>query len=534
MTKRTLITWIVLGSLGVVVTLIVLYGYQIVYMRLYENEESVQRKTAIRNLQLEYKLRKLEFNFYVERYVTIGGLITIPVVLLLVISIVGYRQVKQAKGLLLDKEAAFRQSSIFTMQLGQFRSLPVRWQDIQYMAPIIPQVLSVEALASYDTERAFELAERITTHSRQMLSVLKTPILPLQDPTHVQEELPEHAGVSADFSSILAMMVPQGELFFGVLQESRTYLRGTLDDLLSTMVLGESGSGKTSWLRALMVQLLLTFQTSFLIFDPHRKNKESLAKTAYPLTTLQNVDIVTAASDVRDACQKGYQELERRLNQEDAEEPPYVIVIDELSCWMKGKYKNSLAFLMEKIAGEGRKVNMYLLCSSTSSLTTRTGNDSAVRDALVSSFVFRCKKNVARYLLQDGEDAKQVSQIREKGVALFTPASKDSRMVEVLYAKACDMHIAYHRYTTLYGTESPLISSDMEKTSVAPPLELSLVKLNELCDQRMPQFSSKNKWQQALAETSGVSYPLIKNIMSGHATVTAERASELVSSAKKL
>ena len=217
-------------------------------------------------------------------------------------------------------------------------------------------------------------------------------------------------------------------------------LVGGWKDLYSSAVAGLSGSGKTTTLRFLAAQSA-AHGARFLILDPHADaGDESLAGTLAPLAP---AFLAPPAQDPRAMLrllERATGEMQTRLA--GGPRPyPLIVAVDEFTALMgRSDLAGPLAELIEAIAQEGRKVQVFALISGQIFTAARAGS-TALRDALASAYVHRMKRAQARLLIGT-EDAARAEGLRA-GQALLARANGDVIAVTIPDTTAADIgHVA--------------------------------------------------------------------------------------------
>ena len=211
---------------------------------------------------------------------------------------------------------------------------------------------------------------------------------------------------------------------------------GAWSHAYSLGIAGMSGSGKSSTIRLLMAESLLTGAVArFYVIDPHYPHPESLLASlgalrdapqvvtpATPLDTVAMLDEIHARIDARIACQ-------------EPSEPLLVVVIDELPVVVKTLPR--AAELVERIGMESRKAGVYGMFSAQSWNGDKTGGTTA-RDNLTALLVHKMKRKQAQTLLQDADLTRQVLRL-QPGQVLFSPTRGEPEVLTVPFCAVEDM-----------------------------------------------------------------------------------------------
>lgn len=174
-----------------------------------------------------------------------------------------------------------------------------------------------------------------------------------------------------------------------------TPIYGDWRDLYSTGIGGISGSGK-SWTAAYLLSQSALHGACIALLDPHSGDKESLSSRLAPLSSCFLCDAAGDSRQMIDIVAMVGAELQRRQRTRD-NRIPWVLVADEFSSLMRGELADPLARLFEKIAQEGRKLQIYGMALGQVWQASRSGGGE-LRDSLASCYLHRLRPNQARYL----------------------------------------------------------------------------------------------------------------------------------------
>lgn len=243
---------------------------------------------------------------------------------------------------------------------------------------------------------------------------------------------------------IYESLTPGDEMIFGYRMEGEQRGEpdtGTLDKLYSGGTFGESGSGKSAWLRALVTQATLCYPHSrFYILDAHSAHKQSLTNTLPRIPNFIFVDMKKPQL----ALTEFRKEFQRRIDAgEEALDRPLVMVVDELKRIRKASWFGTLKDIMEDVPTEGRKFGVYLLLS-TQDCRINAGFD--FRDTLTSLYAFKNKPKQLQVLLQDVDEVQRMKKVTASGVALFAPTEGESVIVKVPFCAPADMYYFEQAY----------------------------------------------------------------------------------------
>ena len=185
-------------------------------------------------------------------------------------------------------------------------------------------------------------------------------------------------------ADIFASRELHGELVLGY-EDDDTPRTGKYEAVHSCLIYGLARSGKTSWLRGLIGQTILTEpETRCDVLDPHAARKDSLVGS---LPQTRHFQIMDATNPVPALTAFG-DELRRRLLSTEETFPPRILLVDELNELAKKPYKPQLLATCEATAQGGRKVNMFLLATCQDLREKKIGD---FRSSLSSAYFFKGK-----------------------------------------------------------------------------------------------------------------------------------------------
>jgi len=187
--------------------------------------------------------------------------------------------------------------------------------------------------------------------------------------------------------------------------------------------------------------------------------------------------------------------IDNRLKQIDKDTPPLVLVIDELAFLVKTSIGPAVTHTMERISMEGRKCAVYMLASSQTWLSSRTGNNSVVRDTLTSAYVHRIKPKQANLLLQDKEEAEKVKKhVKHAGEALLVPVGDESLIVKMPFTTNADMRMVVE----IAGRQQNASHRDVQAAKMAFPLQSGTL---------LPDTDIDREFQKLLADAKPAALP---------------------------
>lgn len=202
------------------------------------------------------------------------------------------------------------------------------------------------ALAYHDSNIArvpetFTYAPRLTGTATKEDSISPTEVIPA---------LP----------SIPSLPLLDGKILLGYTQENTPKYVET-KDLISTLVGGASGTGKSTLMRFILSQYLKQ-DSKIAMIDPHMKaGEESLSKSF----DLSHLFIPTAyeISQITATLAQFNLEIDQRLTGKE-DRTPLILVIDEFAGLLSSQVAAEVIKTVTKISSESRKVKIYCYCIS--------------------------------------------------------------------------------------------------------------------------------------------------------------------------
>ena len=243
-------------------------------------------------------------------------------------------------------------------------------------------------------------------------------------------------------------------LLFGFTQDGRA-LTGTWRDCYSLGVSGLSGYGKTSTLRAIVSESLLTGAVEkCYVLDPHYPHPDSLLTGFGELRDAPQMASASSKAEMPRLINEVNREIDDRLAGRKPSEPVSVVVIDEVMAAVK---LAGVAELIERIGTESRKAGVYGVFASQSWNGEKTGGTTA-RDNLTALLVHRMKRKQAQTLLQDTDLTRQVTRL-DIGQALFVPTTGEPQVLTVPFCSREDMSVVVSK---LRGVAQPQAARDAQ------------------------------------------------------------------------
>ena len=294
------------------------------------------------------------------------------------------------------------------------------------------------------------LAEYQSTRGEARVIAAGTPMLPQtltfaphhvvknERPPDLPELLPEARPVPS-FGELLSRgeLGPGRPVVLGYLADG-TPVTGGIGALVSAAIAGTSGSGKTTTTRFLASQLALK-DARFVLLDPHAAaGGESLAGTLAPLGGAFLCAPATERRAYGQVVGLVATELERRLRG-GSYDNPLLLLCDEFTRVMRELGDDdSLSKLLESIATEGRKVNVFTLLLGQTWSASRAGG-SELRDTLASVYVHRIRRRQAQMLLGGGVELPDTLSLATGRALLYRAESGEVEPVTIPNTTAADM-----------------------------------------------------------------------------------------------
>lgn len=446
-------------------------------------------------------------------------------------------------------QAKRKQAKIHMLKVNEHSAIPIHEKDLELMPQIAIETLAGEKLHQIagGTDVAFDYFERMGRLAAENTKA----ILGARQQAYHQPALPQAPQLMLPAASTetptFAQLIDTEELAPGremiLCYEQGRPIRGSMLDIYSSAVAGESGGGKTSTMLFLIGSGLITSEIRFFGIDPHYPHPKSLGFKTKPLWENGLMRMATYKDDMLAVLTHIRTTIDRRLRQEDTDTTPIVLVIDELLKLQGSSIAATLTKTMETISTEGRKCAVYMLVSSHTWLAARTGKDSVARDTLTSAYVHRIKPKQANLLLQDPSTMEYVRKLKRAGEVVFCPVNNAPRIGCMPYTTEHDMQMLADRLAKkssfTSGTEAPrepirqaAVSSGLEQI-VAPGGSHALPegKLTNLVQELNDRFDqakaadpklTKTSWQEQVAPQIELSAPLLKSVMNGTRQLTSD------------
>jgi len=505
-------TKLIFSGIGLLFLLIAGYsGYRYVFgVRIVITQEEIETARLTQQLKqtdLRAQIDSVPFRYAFFQY---GSLATLAVCLGSVVAIVTC-----------FNRAHLRRARVHTARIGT-NEIPVDQADLSKLYPVMLGLTQaqIEAASGQIQERTIELTnQQLTNFALLGKSFLSKRGLP--EIAEAQEPLALSEGASMpSFQDILAELHEGDPMFLGFDYETGEPIKGSFNELYSSFLAGKSGSGKSSWLRGLILQSLKCYPgVNYFVLDPHAGHGESVSKDLPKTDNFTYLD----TGDPRKGFYDFNRILQARLDHPNGDRPA-VFVVDELSFCSRQKYAPTLSTLLERISNEGRKAKCYALLSSQDCRIKRTGD---FRDMLSSSYCFALKPAQSRLLLQDRDEQAKVKMLHEqkiKGVALFSPSENESRLVKVPFCQTSDVQRLTFVTPAAAHQVKTNVKQDTLNTLEKQPEHLETMSENELIQRQM---KTKGISLRTLAKMASIPNSTLSNYLNGKGDLNSENLQKI-------
>lgn len=225
-----------------------------------------------------------------------------------------------------------------------------------------------------------------------------------------------------------AGQLPQSGFLMGYnLDEDGQEVTADWRKLYSALIGGQSGSGKSTLIRGILAQSALQ-GGRFVVIDPHyNSGDESLGASLQPLRHLMLCDVASEEKQIVDALNYVNAIGRRRLNGQDTDKTPVVLVVDETTALLqRSKVAGALQDVLGQIAQETRKAGLYALCIGQNFHSDVM--PTTIRDCFVSYISCRARKRVAATMADDNEFGKLAAELTVGQAVWMTPAGDVHRL----------------------------------------------------------------------------------------------------------
>lgn len=356
--------------------------------------------------------------------------------------------------------AVYKKKTVHIFRLKD-AEIPIKDKDLSRLAPEISTGLVLASQIEAEApQKAFDLYIRMAEVNAAQLRAISGKGLHIHGDVLNGQEVQALPAVPAHVPTFHELLrggeiAPGKSLLFGM-RETGEPARGTWQDLYSSAIAGQSGNGKSSTARSLILQSLLSGEIeAFYLADPHRHKPEGLVNTLGPVVSLPNIVFNDTNFDLPGIIATFQERMQRRIDGKEPCQRPIVLVVDELLSVVKNV--SGAGDVVRQIGTEGRGFHCYGLFLAQSWVGSEVGGTSA-RDNLTSLLVHRLKKKQASTLLQDAEWSKVASGLKP-GEIIFEPTSDDPFKLSVPLCTSAD---AVTVYSMVSDGNTVKVSSDID------------------------------------------------------------------------
>jgi hypothetical protein len=314
-----------------------------------------------------------------------------------------------------------------------------------------------------------------------------------------QIALPMALPTAPPFSQIAEQVSP-GHLFLG--QAATGPVWGDVTDLLSTIIAGRPGTGKSTKLRSVCGQLLLIGGHPIL-FDLHGSILDDLGSSfecaENPADMAEYAHWLDSTLDTR--------LVERRAGKRDFK--PLLLLADEMPL-IKATVPDAVE-VIKRLVSEGRKVGMFVLIAGVGVPADILGG-SLVRDACASRYVFNTTTQIARMAGIDAETSKPLLKHLElagPGRAILATSNRSPEIIAVPYTSIADIRKLVSPATSSAASSAAstdeVIEADM-KPGVKPAEPAFDARSRRIRDMVKAGISSRQIIQEIWGVQSGAGY----------------------------
>jgi hypothetical protein len=339
--------------------------------------------------------------------------------------------------------ARMRTSSIVSQRVGEHSEIKMHYSLVKLpeMVQLTAGMIQAESLKTEHPERYVQFADKVLNHVERLTNreIVQNNSIASIAKTSQKNNTP-------DFKKLIETkeIAPGKPLLIGYTQDGNQ-CRSSLEDNYSTVVIGQSGTGKTTGEAYSIASTILAYGAFYTILDPHYpdKKKESLGDRLGVLKGLENIRIFNNPCILDNITEQLDAEFEL-FKATGQGRTPHIIVVDEHALWKNSSNggKELLKF-EEKIIYEGRKYGWYLHVTSKSPLAQDFGT-SAVRDNFVTSLVYKVRKKQAQTYFADTDLVELVQSCDKPGMAVYTDRHDKSQILSIPQINEHDMRQVYN------------------------------------------------------------------------------------------
>jgi len=274
-----------------------------------------------------------------------------------------------------------------------------------------------------------------------------------------QAQLAPVLPVAPPFSQIAEQVGP-GHLFLG--QGSAGPIWGDITSLLSTVIAGRPGTGKSTNLRSVCGQLLIIGGQPML-FDPHGSILDQLGSS---------FDCAESPREIAEYAHILDKHLEQRLRDRRSGKrdfKPLLLLADE----MPNIHETSPDALpvIKRIISEGRKVAMFALIAGVGVPASLFGG-TFIRDSMASRYVFNTSPQQARLAGLENETAKTMMAVLENagpGKAVLATSNRSPEIVAIPYTSTHDIQRLVGNVPQVFPTVGGRLTEPLDEEVAGVP-----------------------------------------------------------------
>lgn len=248
------------------------------------------------------------------------------------------------------------------------------------------------------------------------------------------------ADVAPDFFSLWQNdKLPQDKFLLGYDVKTNEPIIVSFKDLYSSIVGGLPRSGKSTFVRLILIQAILQ-NSKFAIIDPHANaGEDSLAGSFYAVEDMLLYPVARTIEAQITTITNMYNLVKARINGEQPANQDIVLVIDEIGEVLSNTNTHKpLVDLLNLIVNQAGKIRVYVIAIGQNFHSNNIAT--TIRNSFISVFTTQSKKEVAKLLSNHpdfGEIAEniQVGQVvwsGRSGLKIINVPNITSRQVDLI------------------------------------------------------------------------------------------------------
>lgn len=303
---------------------------------------------------------------------------------------------------------------------------------------------------------------------------------------------------------------------------------GVVEENYSTVVIGASGSGKTTGEAYTISSAILACGARHTVFDLHYpdKKRESLGDRLGTLLQSGYITIYNNPLLLDEIIERLDQEFEdyKRTGRGYV---PHILVVDEHKAWISSSVGGTdLLRFEEKIIFQGRKYDWYLHVTSKSALSEDFGS-SAVRDNFVTSLLYRTKKHQAKTFFKDAEVTSLLDGCKKEGQAVYTDRKGTSNIIQVPFCTLNEMQTVARMVANGGNVARPGNSLATPSSPMATGLATESGNVADLIADIQHMLESPDLSTSQIAREAGIDKGHLSKILNGKRDLTPETEGKL-------